>query len=201
MAHYILYCNVMHVITFAGFYFLYVSTNTYTVIVIRLLLTLNSLWTFDPLLFRHIAALYTFTLLLLTYILIELYVRDCKLVVIMWKAVHPKCGCLLGDSDKSLIQAFAILFFLSFMRFIGKVNSTFMLSYLFSTKGQLVRKVLFTDPTVTTFWHTHLLPVVFSAIVFVFLILPPVLQLVLFPTTCFTKSARVSNQVIQTQSS
>ena len=41
MAHYILYCNVMHVII-ARFYFLYVSTNTYIMMVIRLLLTLNS---------------------------------------------------------------------------------------------------------------------------------------------------------------
>ena len=176
--------------------------------VIRLLLTLNSLWTLDPLLFfsppfcisqnfheiyipvlENVAALYPFTLLLLTYILIELYAKDCKLVVIMWKAVRPKCGCLLGDwnSDKSLIRAFATLFFLSFMRFIGIVNSTFMLSYLFNTKGQLVKKVLFIDPTVTSFSRAHLLSVIFSAVIFLFLILPPVLLLVLFPTTCFTK--------------
>ena len=213
MAHYILYCNVMHVIMklFAGFYFLYISTNTYIIIVIRLLLTLNSLWTFDPLFFlsppfcisqnfheiyipllENVAALYPFALLLLTYILIELYARDCKVVVVMWKAVRPKCGCLLGDcnSDKSLIQAFATLFFLSFMRFIGIVNSTFMLSYLFNSKGQLVRKVLFIDPTVTSFSHTHLFSFIFSAVIFVLLIFPPVLLLVLFPTTCFTKVSR-----------
>ena len=213
MAHYILYCNVMHVIIklFAGFYFLYMSTNTYIVIVIRLLLTLNSLWTFDPLFFlsppfcisqnfheiyipvlENVAALYPFTLLLLTYILIELYARDCKLVVSMWKVVRSKCGFLFGDwnSDRSLIQAFATLFFLSFMRFIGIVNSTFMLSYLFNTKGEVVKRVPFIDPTVTSFSHAHLFSVIFSAVVFVFLILLPVLLLVLFPTTCFTKVSR-----------
>ena len=209
MAHYVLYCNFMQeFLKTVGVYTLYASTNTYVMIVIRLLLTLNSLWTLDPLYllspplcisqdFHEIyipfldtmAALYPFTLLLLIYILIELYARDCKPVVVMWKVIHCKCGCLLGawNSDKSLIQAFATLFFLSFMKFLGIVNNTFMLSYVSNMKGQIVAKAPFIDPTVTPFGHTHLSLVILSVLILVFLILPPVLLLLLFPTTCFTK--------------
>ena len=159
-----------------GFYFLYASTNTHVMTMIRVLMTLNSLWTFDPLYFlspplcisQHIhevyipfletmAALYSFTLLLLTYILIELYARDCKLIVIMWKLIHPKCNCLLGswNSDKSLIQVFATLFLLSFIKFMGVVNSTLMVSNVFNMKNQVVTEVPFIDPTVTSFSSTY----------------------------------------------
>ena len=138
-----------------------------TLRVIRVLMTLNSLWTFDPLYFfspplcisQHIhevyipfletmAALYPFTLLLLTYIL-----RDCKFLVIMWKMIYCKCGCLFGswNSDKSLIQVFATLFLLSFMKFMGVVNSTLMVSNLFNMTNQVVTQVAFIDPTVTLF--------------------------------------------------
>ena len=127
------YCNfVLVFLQIMGRYGLYANNNTHVMIVIRIL---NSLWTLDPLSllspplcisdsldFQEIytpfldtmAALYPFTLLILTYILIELYARDCKPVVVMWKVIHRKCGCLLGawNSEKSLIQAFATLFLL-----------------------------------------------------------------------------------------
>ena len=209
MAHYVLYCNFMQeFLKTVGVYTLYASTNTHVMIVIRLLLTLNSLWTLDPLYllspplcisqdFHEIyipfldtmAALYPFTLLLLTYILIELYARDCKPVVVMWKVIHRKCGCLLGqwNSDKSLIQAFATLFFLFFMKFLGIVHNILIVSLVFNMKNQLVTRVPFIDPTVTLFSRTHTPLVVLSALILVFLILPPVLLLLLFPITCFTK--------------
>ena len=206
MAHYVLYCNFMQLFLKAvGVYALYASTNTHVMIVIRLLLTLNLLWTLDPLYllspplcisqdFHEIyipflnimAALYPFTLLLLTYILIELYARDCKPVVVVWKAIHHKCGCLFGpwNSDKSLIQAFATLFF---MKFLGIVYNTLMQILVFNMESQVVRRVPYIDPTVTFFSFTYLPLVILSALILVFLILPPVLLLLLFPTTCFTK--------------
>ena len=130
MAYFVLYCNIVHMSLKrdVAFYFLYASTNTY---VIRVLKTLNSLWTFDPVYFlspplcisQHIhevyipfletaAALYPFTLLILTYILIELYARDCKPIVIMWRVIYPKCNCLFDPGtpinllSKSLLHSF-----------------------------------------------------------------------------------------------
>ena len=210
MVHYVFYCNIMHVILkrHMAFYFLYASTNTHVTTVIRVLMTLNSLWTFDPLYFfspplcisQHIhevyipfletmAAFYPFTLLLMTYILIELYARDCKLIVIMWKVIYRKCGCLFGswNSDKSLIQVFATLFLLSLMKFVGIVNNALVVEYVLNVNNQMVAKVLFVDPTVTLFSRMYLSLVILSAVILVFFILPPVLVLLLFPTTCFMK--------------
>ena len=210
MAHYVFYCNIVHILLKRdiAFYFLYASSNTHVLTVIRVLITLNSLWTFDPLYFfspplcisQHIhefyipfletmAALYPFTLLLLTYILIELYARDCKLIVIIWKVIYQKCGCLFGswNSDKSLIQVFATLFLLSFMKFMGVVSSALMVSSVLNMKNQVVTTVPFIDPTVTLFSSTYLSLIILSAVILIFFILPPVLVLLLFPTTCFMK--------------
>ena len=173
MAHYVFYCNILHVVLKrnVAFYFLYVSTNTHVTTVIRVLMTLTSLWTFDPLYFfspplcisQHIhevyipileimAALYPFTLLLLTYILIDLYARDCKLIVIIWKVIYRKCGCLLGfwNSDKSLIQVFATLFLLSFITFLGIFNNALAVGFVLNMNNQVVAKVLFIDPAVVS---------------------------------------------------
>ena len=105
MAHYVLYCNVMMIFlkTKAGLY-IFATQNTYASIFIRISLTLDSLWTFDPLIFVStplcisesiseiyipafdtLAALYPFTLLLLTYIGIELHARDFKPIVLLWR--------------------------------------------------------------------------------------------------------------------
>ena len=210
MAHYVFYCNIMHILLKrdVAFYFLYTSSNTYVLIVIRVLLTLNSLWTFDPLYFfslplcisqrihevyipflETVAALYPFTLLLLTYILIELYARDCKLIVIIWKVIYRKCGCLFGswNSDKSLIQVFATLFLLSFMKYLGISSNALAVEFVLNINNRMVAQVPLIDPTVTPFSSTYLSLVILSAVILVFFILPPVLVLLLFPTTCFMK--------------
>ena len=210
MVHYVFYCNIVHILLKRdiGFYFLYASSNTHVTTVIRVLITLNSLWTFDPLYFfspplcisQHIheayipfletmAALYPFTLLLLIYILIELYVRDCKVIVIIWKVIYHKCGCLLGswNSDKSLIQVFATLFLLSFIKFLGIFCNALAVGFVLNMNNQVVEKFPLIDPTVTLFSRMYLPLVLLSAVILVFFILPPVLVLLLFPTTCFMK--------------
>ena len=106
MAHYVLYCNFLMLgsKTITGFYIISDITNIFTLVFIRICLTLNSLLTFDPLLFVSpplcisesiseiyipafdtLATLYPFTLLLLTYIGIELHAKDFKPIVSLWR--------------------------------------------------------------------------------------------------------------------
>ena len=53
--------------------------------------------------------------------------------------------------------------------------------------NQVVEKVPLIDPTVTLFSRMYLPLIILSAVILVFFILPPVLVLLLFPTTCFMK--------------
>ena len=99
---------------------------------IRVSWTFISLLTFDPLFFVSpplciseniseiyipafdtLAALYPFTLLLLTYIGIELHARDFKPIVSMWRPFKGNYERFIRDTNKSLTQVLATLFFLS----------------------------------------------------------------------------------------
>ena len=208
MAHYIFYCNIVMVGLKAdmGQYIFVVSPHT---LPIRLMLTLNSLCTFDTLYFLSpslcvsekirdiyipildtLAALYPFLLLLLTYIAIELHARDCKPIVFLWKL--SVCNKLFGtwNHEKSLIQAFATLFFLSFVKFFGIVTDSMILTCVHDMNGRVIKTVYFTDHAVLPFSYGHL-PIVFlSAIVLIFILLPPTLLLLLYPTCCFRRFSK-----------
>ena len=113
MAHFVLYCNIVHAAfkTNLGQYCIFASPHT---LLVRLLFTVNSLWTLDPFyfvspplciservseinipFFDAFSALYPFVLLLIIYFSIELYARDCKLFVFLWKL--SKCRVLFNS--------------------------------------------------------------------------------------------------------
>ena len=205
MAHFVLYCNITHAAlkTNLGQYCLFAGTKTFLV---RLLLILNSVWTLDPFyfvspplcitasvndinipIFDALSALYPFILLLITYFSIQLYVRDFKLIVIIWK--FSKCSVLLSswNRDKSLIHAFATLFFLSYVKFFGIVTDSMIPSSVYNMNGDIHQTVSSIDPMVVPFSHSHL-PVVFlSAVILFFILLPPTLLLLFYPTACFQR--------------
>ena len=206
MSHYILYCNLVQygLKTGLGQYALFATTDMVHV-VIKVMLTLNYILSLDPLylispplcisdklpaiyvpMLDMIAALYPFTLVLLTYILIELHARDCKPIVAIWKI--SKCSKMFSSwNSGSLIQVFATLFFLSFIKLIGvSVELTFT-TYVINIQNKVVARVSYIDPTVLVFSGRHL-PIIllFTTVVSLF-VLPPILLLILYPTSCFRK--------------
>ena len=207
MAHFVLYCNIVQMVskTNLGQYCIFAGTHT---LVVRLLFTLNSLWTLDPFYFLSpplciservseinipffdaLSALYPFILLLITYFSIELYARDCKLIVILWKLCKCKMFISSWNTDKSLVQAFATLFFLSFVKSFGVVTDSMIPTCVYDMNGNTLRTVSI-DPMVVQFSHSHL-PVVFlSAVILFFILLPPTLLLLFYPTACFRRLSK-----------
>ena len=123
MAHYVLFCNGLAMFFKApvgldSIQSLSKSAQKYP---FKIFLTLNSIWSYDPLFYvspalcisLHIteinipfidivATLYPFSLLLLTYVGIELHARDCRPVVVLWRPLHKiyvrlrrSCLCLI----------------------------------------------------------------------------------------------------------
>ena len=208
MAYFVLYCNIVQVVlrTYLGQYFIFAGPHT---VLVRLLFTVNSLWTLDPFYFLSpplciservseinvpffyaLSALYPFMLLLITYSVVELYARDCKLIVFLWKL--SKCKMFLGswNADKSLIQTFATLFFLSFIKLFGLVSGSMIPTPVYNMNGEILQTVSSIDPMVVPFSHSHL-PVVFlSAVILFFILLPPTLLLLFYPTACFRRLSK-----------
>ena len=210
MAHYVLYCNVLMLCSKsnAGFHIISAITNTYVSLFIRVSLTLNSLLTFDPLffvspplcisesieeiyipVFDTLAALYPFTLLLLTYIGIELHARDFKPIVLLWRPFKVKYERFIQswDPNKSLIQVLATLFFLSFTKFVIITYEPFLIAHVFNTQREAVTSVTYIDPTVILYSHKHMPLIFLSAIILIFIVLPPTILLAVYPTRCFRK--------------
>ena len=210
MAHYVLYCNLMVLLfkSTVGIPVLQVSLNTFTPTLTRLMVTLNAIWTFDTLyflspplciseniqgiyipVFDAAAALYPFILLLMTYFTIELYSRDFKPLVVIWNLSYQKFGRYLKSwsGDKSLIRTFAALFYLSFTKFLIVVLESFIFINVNSMDGYVVATVSFIDPTVTLFSQKHIPLVTIAIFIVIFIISPPIMLLIIFPTTCCQK--------------
>ena len=210
MTHYVLYCNFLMVSSKAnaGFYINSGITNTYASLFIRVSLTLNSLLSFDPLIFVSpplcisesiseiyipafdtLAALYPFTLLLLTYIGIELHTRDFKPIVLLWRPFKAKYERFIRswDPNKSLIQVLATLFFLSLIKFVIIMYETFQITNVINMQSEAVTSVTYIDPTVIPYNHKHMPLIFLSAIILIFIVSPPTILLAVYPTRCFRK--------------
>ena len=191
MAHYVLYCNVMMLFlkTKAGLY-IFATQNTYASIFIRISLTLDSLWTFDPLIF-------VFPPLCISESISEIYIpafdtllhaRDFKPIVLLWRPFQGKYERFIRswDPNKSLIQILATLFFLSLTKLVIIMYESFLITHVINMQSEVVTSVTYIDTTVSP--YSQHMPLIFlSAIILIFIVSPPTILLAVYPTRCFRK--------------
>ena len=211
MAHYVMYCHVLVLVfkSYAG-----EIANTHHITTYKLtstLLTLSGIWTLDFFYFASpplcvsehmeeiyvpfldtVATLYPFILLLLTYVAIELHAHDFKSVVHLWRLIHRPFVRFrkTWDPNASIIQAFATLFFLSYAKLTGLMYEALYISAVTNEKGEIVSNLSYIDPTVSIFSHKHWYIISLSIFILVFIIIPPLLVLVVFPTRLFQKVSK-----------
>ena len=174
----------------------------------KLALTLSAVWSFDTLLFlapplcisqhmeeiyipylEFLATIYPFVLLLLTYGLIQLHTRNFRPVVVLWgvlsrvfvqfyRAWNPRA---------SMIQAFASLFFLSYAKLTYLIWEAFARSFIKSDMGLPAssKNLFYTDPNVPYNSTKHIVLMIFSVAVAIFGFLPPLLILLVYPTSLY----------------
>ena len=211
MVHYVIFCNVI-VLTLGFFSGEYSNTmlsleHKYSCMkyITKLFITMKAVWTFDILLFwspplcisEHIqeiytpylstlAAFYPFILLLTTYAAIQLHAHDYKLVVRLWKLFHRTYVRFrrAWDPNTSMIQAFATLLFLSYTKFLLIMYEPIRLSNIYNQTMSSVKTVMYLDPTIPKNDPKRIL---LSVIIFIFILLPPSLLLIIFPTRLFNK--------------
>ena len=207
MAHYILYCNVLIICiqSNAGFFTMFSFSDTYYNFIIRALLSLNAIWSFNPLytisppicfstyiedihvLYVEIlATLYPFSLLLLAYVAIELHARDFKPVVypLHWSFIRCRRS---WNPTASLVQSFATVFFVSYAKLLFLVAVPFSPTDFMSQNGTVMSnfRAIYIDPQVHYGHRKHIYLMVFSTIIFIVIILPPIIILIAYPTQLF----------------
>ena len=217
MANYILYCNIVLLKLRTEPCILTIARMPYQYI-LRVFLSLYSIWSFEPLHYlspplcfsTHIedidilyiemlVTLYPFFLLLLAYVVIELHARGFKPVVFLWRPLHQSFirWRRSWNPRASLVQSFATIFFLSYSKLLFLVSIP-LCSTGFVDDNGVATKLRFTyiDPTLPYGHGKHVYLLAFSAVIFVFIILPPILILTAYPTKMFRQlQKRLSSRV------
>ena len=217
MANYILYCTVFLLFLRTQPAFLTIARMPYQYI-LRVFLTLNSVWSFDPLLFlspplcfsTHIedidivyiemlATLYPFLLLFLAYVAIELHARGFKPVVFLCRPLHQSFirWRRSWNPRASLVQSFATIFFISYAKLLILMSIPLDHTSLIDDYGHASkRRFTYVDPTVHYGHGKHIYLLASSGVILLFIILPPIFILMAYPTRLFRRlQDRLSSRV------
>ena len=207
MAIYVLFCNCT-VLYCRLSVWLYTQRSTAITNLFRTAITLSAVWSFDALLFispplcispnikefqipflEFLATIFPFLLLLLSYALIEMHAKNFRPLVVLWRwfsrvyvnfyrAWNPR---------SSMIQAFASLFFLSYAKLNYLIWEILEWNEAKTKNGKEKRFMFYIDPNIPFLSTTHVLLMTFSLAVAVFVFLPPLLILVVYPTSLYRK--------------
>ena len=200
MVHYVLFCNAVAI------YFRTSGAFTETFhrfIILRAFLTLNAFCSFDPLYFVSpalclspqiedvdilyidtLTTLYPFLLLIITCVITELHARNVRPIVMLWRPFHRNFALLRRswNPNPSLVQVFSTLFYISYTKLLFLVYVPLHSIDFMDEKGNILNKlkVTYIDPAVPFLTHKHIYLIIFSACIFIFIVLPPILVLMMY---------------------
>ena len=139
-----------------------------------------------------IVGVYPLLLIVVSYVLIELYDRNFRAVVIMWKPFRRLFSLFRENWDlrTSIIDSFATTFLLASIKFQNvafDLLTPVKVYHLYDTGNYTYSYRLFYDATVPYFGSRHFPYAITAVMVIVFFTTLPVLLLILYPFRCFQK--------------
>ena len=132
-------------------------------------------------------AFYPLVLILITYSIIELHTRNCRLVRWLWRPFNRCCIHFRRHWDirTSIIDVFATFLFLSVVKFLSVSFDILVPTRLFDVSGKIFNThYLYYDTTVEYFGKEHLPFAILALLVFTTVFLLPLLLLLLYPCKC-----------------
>ena len=154
-----------------------------------------NLSTLQVLALDYIIAVYPLLLTAITYFLVDLYNRNCKLIVWLWK---PFRRCFIRflrqwDIKTSLVEAFASFLLLSYVKFLS-VSFDFLVPVnVYNANFEAMGTYLYFDGTVEYFGKQHLPYAILAIAVLTMFNILPLLLLCLYPCYCFQKILNTCN--------
>ena len=133
-----------------------------------------------------VSALYSFVLVFLTWIFVELRDHNFRLFVILWKPFH---GCLVKlrkqyDIKEDIIDVFATFLLLSYSKFVYQFMQI-LGSQQILKDGMTYKTVQLYDPNIEYMSKEHLPFAIVCFITLILFVIPPPLILLLYPTKAF----------------
>ena len=136
----------------------------------------------------YIIAVYPLLLILITYSLVGLHGRNCKIVVWLWKPFR-RCFIHIKRTyiQTSLVDAFASFLLLSYVKFLS-VSFDFLIPvHLYDVHGESMEPCLYFDGSVEYFGKQHLPYAILAITVLIVFNILPLLLLCFYPCRCFQK--------------
>ena len=149
-----------------------------------------SMTTLQVLALDYAIAIFPLALIVITYSLVELHNRDCRIIVWLWRPFHASCVRIrrLQNIRTSLIDAFATFILLSCVKFLSVSFDLLIPARLYDIHGKSIgTKYLYHDGTVEYFEKEHLPYAIVAIIMLLVFVVFPCLLLCLFPCRCFQR--------------
>ena len=149
-----------------------------------------SMTTLQVLALDYAIAIFPLALIVITYSLVELHNRNCRLIVWLWRPFHASCVRIrrLQNIRTSLIDAFATFILLSCVKFLSVSFDLLIPARLYNIHGKNIgTKYLYYDGTIEYFRKEHLPYAIVAIIMLLVFVVFPCLLLCLFPCRCFQR--------------
>ena len=142
-------------------------------------------------------------LVLITYIVIELHARGCKVLVWLWRPFHGCCVRFsrVMDIQSSIIKAFATFLLLSYVKLLNATIDILLPVRTNDMHHEVIGWYVYYDASYEYFSKEHLPYAIIGVILFLLFILSPLLLLLFYPTSCCQRclsSCKLRSHALQT---
>ena len=184
----------------------FISTNGKSALALRVIAIPYAIWSLDffrslslnicldlttlqTLALDYAIAIYPLLLVLITYIVIELHARGCRVLVWLWRPFHRCCVQFtrMMDIKSSVVKAFATFLLLSYVKFINTTVDILLPTKVYNSSGKFIGLYVYYDASYKYFGHEHLPFCILSMIFFILFILSPIMLLLLYPFSFFQR--------------
>ena len=153
------------------------------------------LTTLQTLALDYAVAIYPLFLVIITYIVIELHARGCRVLVWLWMPFHRCCVRFSRAMDihSSIIKAFATFLLLSYVKLLNSTIDILLPVKTYNMYHKVVGWYVYYDASYKYFSKEHLPYSITAIIIFLLFILSPLLLLLLYPTSCCQRWLNICN--------
>ena len=141
---------------------------------------------------EYLVALFPLFLTALTYILIQLHARDCRVLVYLWRPFSvcftPLVRRYQWNPTESLVHVFVTFLILSYSKFLFVSFNLLNNTQVYNSTGAMLGRVLYYDASVVFLSREHLPFALLAIFVLLTFNILPLLVVVLYPTRVFQKS-------------
>ena len=149
------------------------------------------LTTLQTLAMEYAIAIYPLLLVVITYIVIELHARGCRVLVWLWRPFHRCCVRFTRamDTQSSIVKAFATFLLLSYVKLLNTTLDILLPVQLYhiSPNEDGSGWYVYYDASYHYFSYNHLPYAIMSITLFLIFGLSPLILLIVYPMSCFQK--------------